>query len=54
MIFKKNIPMAQETLSLTSLGPFLVFDALVVVVRRETAVLLVLAFVTILLLIHFL
>ena len=34
MILEKNIPVAQEMSSLTSLGPFLVFDTLVVVVRK--------------------
>jgi hypothetical protein len=37
-MFKKHT-YGQETSLLTSRGPFLVFDGLVVVVRKETAVL---------------
>ena len=38
MIFKKNIPITQETSMTMSLGPFLVFDAVAVVVRRSEVV----------------
>jgi hypothetical protein len=34
-MINENIPVAQETSTLMSLGPFLVFDAFVVVVRRK-------------------